>query len=415
MSFDSLGLSAELLRAVADTGYTAPTPIQAQAIPAVLEGQDIMAGAQTGTGKTAAFTLPMLQRLSEASTANAKPWVRALVLVPTRELAQQVYESVKTYAKHLPIKAVCVYGGVGITPQINKLRAGVEIVVATPGRLLDHVQQKTVDLSKVEMLVLDEADRMLDMGFIRDIEKILRLMPKAKQNMMFSATFPADIKRLANGLLKNPLTIEVAREDAITDLVSHVIHPVDSTQKRALLSHLITTENWYQVLVFVRTKRGADRLTKQLKMDGIEADAIHGDKSQGQRTRALADFKKGKHQVLVATDIAARGLDIEELPQVVNYDLPTIAEDYVHRIGRTGRAGATGKAVSLISTLDHQMLGEIERLLKRPIERELIEGFIPDPAKMPPKPGKAGAVRKKPPRRFGPSRFNTRPRRLGAR
>lgn len=415
MSFESLGLHNKLTETVTKLGYFAPTPIQSQAIPAVLTGKDLIAGAQTGTGKTASFALPILHQLGVVAAKHSTPWTRALVLVPTRELAIQVWESFKQYGKRLSIQTVAVYGGVSIRPQINRLRAGADIVVATPGRLLDHLHQGTIDLSRLEILVLDEADRMLDMGFIKDVKQILRKLPDKKQNLMFSATFPPEVKRLARQLMADPVNIEVAREDTITALVTHLVHPVDAQRKRALLTHLINTENWFQVLVFVRTKRGADQLTKELKFDGIQAVAIHGDKSQGQRARTLADFKQGKLQVLVATDIAARGLDIQQLPQVVNYDLPTVAEDYVHRIGRTGRAGIPGKAVSLVSTLDHQMLGTIERLLKISIERVVVDKFAPDPAKMPPKMVKAGGGRRSQTRSFGPSKHYSRPRRLGTR
>ena len=380
MSFEHLGLRAELLRAVSENGYSTPTPIQQQAIPAVLEGKDIMGGAQTGTGKTAGFTLPLLQRLMASGDAKkVRPAVRALVLVPTRELAAQVAESVQVYGKYLPLKSAVIFGGVKINPQIKQLHAGVDILVATPGRLLDHVSQKTVDLSKLEILVLDEADRMLDMGFIRDIRKVLALLPKQKQTLLFSATFSNDIKRLANDLLKSPILIEVARRNTASERVTQIVHPVDKSRKRELLSFLIGSNNWQQVLVFTRTKHGANRLTKQLESDGISAAAIHGNKSQAARTRALAEFKSGDVRVLVATDIAARGLDIDQLPHVVNFELPNVAEDYVHRIGRTGRAGNEGEAMSLVCVDELKLLKDIERLIKRDIPQEVIDGYLPDP------------------------------------
>jgi ATP-dependent RNA helicase RhlE len=379
MSFESLGLRAELLRAVSEKGYSEPTPIQLQAIPPVLEGRDIMGGAQTGTGKTAGFTLPLLHRLMSAGKPEkAHRAVRALVLTPTRELAAQVSESVATYGKYLPLKSTVIYGGVGINPQIQKLRKGVDILVATPGRLLDHVSQKTVDLSKVDILVLDEADRMLDMGFIRDIRKVLALLPRQKQTLLFSATFSDEIKRLADDLLRSPALIEVARRNTACELVTQVVHPVDKSRKRELLSYLIGSNNWKQVLVFNRTKHGANRLAEQLNTDGITASAIHGNKSQGARTKALADFKSGKVRVLVATDIAARGLDINQLPHVVNFELPNVAEDYVHRIGRTGRAGNEGEAMSLVCVDELKLLKDIERLIKRGIPKVVIEGYEPD-------------------------------------
>ena len=379
MSFSNLGLSAELFRAVSEKGYTDATPIQMQAIPVILEGRDILAGAQTGTGKTAAFTLPLLQRLS-ARPQGARRAIRALILAPTRELAAQVEESVRTYGRHLTLKSTAIFGGVGIRPQIDMLRRGVDVLVATPGRLLDHVGQRTVDLSKVEILVLDEADRMLDMGFIRDIRRILALLPAKRQNLLFSATFATEIKQLADGILNAPTLIEVARESIAAELVSQISHPVDRVRKRELLSHLIQSQNWKQVLVFTRTKHGANRLADQLEQDGISASAIHGNKSQGARTKALADFKKGGVQVLVATDIAARGLDIDQLPHVVNFELPNVPEDYVHRIGRTGRAGKEGQAVSLVCVDERGFLRDIERLLKREIPKVAIPGFEQDPS-----------------------------------
>lgn len=380
MSFDTLGLRADILRAVSELGYSQPTPIQQQAIPAVLKGGDLLAGAQTGTGKTAGFTLPILQRLMDKPReTTGKPVIRVLVLTPTRELAAQVEESISQYGKYLPLKSMVMFGGVGINPQIDKLRRGVDILVSTPGRLLDHVSQRTVDLSKVEILVLDEADRMLDMGFIRDIRKILVLLPKQRQNLLFSATFSDEIKALADGLLNKPALIEVARRNATADTVAQKIYPVDRERKRELLAKLITDHNWYQVLVFTRTKHGANRLAEQLDKQGIPAMAIHGNKSQGARTKALSEFKSGKLQVLVATDIAARGIDISELPHVVNFELPNVAEDYVHRIGRTGRAGCEGEAVSLVCVDELKLLTGIERLIKRSLPKEIVPGFEVDP------------------------------------
>ena len=375
MSFDALGLSAELLRAVSAQGYTSPTPIQQRAIPAVLARRDILAGAQTGTGKTAAFTLPILQMLSQGSASNRRRLPRSLVLTPTRELAAQVGESVRTYGRHLPLQAMQIFGGVGMGPQVDQLRRGVDIVVATPGRLLDHAGQGNIDLSSIEILVLDEADRMLDMGFIHDIRRILRLLPQRRQNLLFSATYSREIEQLANGLLQNPERIEVARRNTAAETVDQLVHPVAQSRKRALLSHLIRAGDWQQVLVFTRTKHGANRLAQQLDHDGITAAAIHGNKSQGARTRALADFKRGAVRILVATDIAARGLDIDKLPHVVNFELPNVPEDYIHRIGRTGRAGSDGTAVSLVSSAERGMLSGIERLLDRRIERRTIDGF----------------------------------------
>jgi len=381
MSFESLGLMAELHRAVSEKGYSSPTPIQQQAIPIILEGRDLMGGAQTGTGKTAGFTLPLLQRLMETDVPRkGRRPIRALVLTPTRELAAQVAESVQTYGRHLPLKSTVVFGGVSINPQKQKLVRGVDILIATPGRLLDHVNQRSADLSNVDILVLDEADRMLDMGFIHDIKKVLALVPKKKQTLLFSATFSDDIKKLANGLMRSPALIEVARQNAATETVEQVVHPVDKTRKRELLSFLIGSNNWQQVLVFNRTKHGANRLAEQLNKDGITATAIHGNKSQGARTRALADFKSGNVRVLVATDIAARGIDIDQLPHVVNYELPNVAEDYVHRIGRTGRAGNEGEAMSLVCVDELKLLKDIEKLIKREIPKETIEGYEPDPS-----------------------------------
>jgi ATP-dependent RNA helicase RhlE len=380
MSFDSLGLSEPLVRAVQELGYTSPTPIQLQAIPAVLNGGDLLAGAQTGTGKTAGFTLPILQRLSTtAPAATTRRHVRALILTPTRELAAQVEESVRAYGKYLKVKSTVMFGGVGINPQIDALKRGVDIVVATPGRLLDHIQQKTLDLSHIEILVLDEADRMLDMGFIHDIKRVLAKLPPRRQNLLFSATFSDEIKALADSLLNSPALIEVARRNTTAETVAQKVHPVDRDRKREMLTHLIKQHNWFQVLVFTRTKHGANRLAEQLTKDGISALAIHGNKSQSARTRALSEFKDGTLQVLVATDIAARGIDIDQLPHVVNFDLPNVPEDYVHRIGRTGRAGATGEAVSLVCVDELQLLKDIEKLIKRAVPQEVIAGFEPDP------------------------------------
>ncbi len=376
MTFSSLGLSEDIVRAVTERGYTEPTPIQAQAIPAVLSGGDLLAGAQTGTGKTAGFTLPILHRLSAAPAAGRA--IRALVLTPTRELAAQVEESVREYGKYLKLSSMVMFGGVSINPQISKLRGRVDILVATPGRLLDHMGQGTVDLSKVEILVLDEADRMLDMGFIRDIKKVLAALPKKRQNLLFSATFSDEIKTLADGLLDNPALIEVARRNAANELISQKIYLVDREKKRDMLAHLIKEHNWFQVLVFTRTKHGANRLAEQLDKSGIPALAIHGNKSQGARTRALSEFKDGTLQVLVATDIAARGIDISELPHVVNYELPNVPEDYVHRIGRTGRAGSEGEATSLVCVDEFKLLKDIERLIKREFLRNILPGFEPD-------------------------------------
>ncbi|NBC14401.1 MAG: DEAD/DEAH box helicase [Gammaproteobacteria bacterium] len=386
MSFDSLGLREDLLRAVREQGYTEPTPIQRQAIPTILTGADVLAGAQTGTGKTAGFTLPLLQRLMEAAPSGGKRHagrpIRALVLAPTRELAAQVHESIETYGRHLPLSSAVIFGGVKINPQIAQLRRGVDVLVATPGRLLDHAGQGTVDLSRVEILVLDEADRMLDMGFIHDIRRVLALLPAAKQrqNLLFSATFSDEIKDLANRLLNRPQLIEVARRNTAAETVRQVVHPVDRQRKRELLSHLVGANDWRQVLVFTRTKHGANRLAEQLEKDGLSAAAIHGNKSQGARTRALAGFKTGDVRVLVATDIAARGLDIDQLPHVVNFELPNVPEDYVHRIGRTGRAGNAGEAVSLVCVDEHKLLRDIERVLKREVPKVVLDGYAPDPS-----------------------------------
>jgi ATP-dependent RNA helicase RhlE len=386
MSFSSLGLSDALVRAVTEQGYTTPTPIQRQAIPAVLAGGDLLAGAQTGTGKTAGFVLPMLQRLAKqaaptgvGASRNPRRPVRALILTPTRELAAQVEASVRVYGRHMKLSSMAVYGGVGIHPQTAQLKRGVDILVATPGRLLDHHGQRNVDLSHIEVLVLDEADRMLDMGFIRDIKRVFTLLPKRRQNLLFSATFPDEIKALADTLLDRPAMIEVAPRSATVEMIQQVVHPVDRDRKPDLLTALISRNDWRQVLVFTRTKHGADKLTRRLNADAIRALAIHGNKSQSVRTRALAEFKGGDLQVLVATDIAARGIDIDQLPHVVNYDLPNVPEDYVHRIGRTGRAGAMGEEISLVCVDEHAFLRDIERVLRKPIRREVIAGFEPDP------------------------------------
>jgi ATP-dependent RNA helicase RhlE len=379
MTFTDLGLSDPLLQALSEKGYTHPSPVQAQAIPLVLAGHDVMAAAQTGTGKTAAFVVPMLQRLSDGPRPRERE-VRALVLTPTRELAAQVHKSAEDYGARSRINANVVFGGVKINPQITRLKRGSDILVATPGRLLDLQQQGAVALDRVEILVLDEADRMLDMGFIHDIRRIVSLLPKQRQTLMFSATFSTEIRRLAEGYLKQPRQVEVAPANATADSVEQWIYPVDKQRKPALLSHLVRSRNWHQVLIFTRTKHGANKLTRQLEADGIRAEAIHGNKSQNARTRALDGFKKGRVQALVATDIAARGLDIAQLPQVVNFDLPNIAEDYVHRIGRTGRAGASGHSYSLVSADEADHLFGIERLIRRSLPREEIEGYEPEHA-----------------------------------
>ena len=379
MSFDRLGLAPELLRAVADQGYSEPTPVQSEAIPLVLAGRDLLAGAQTGTGKTAAFVLPMLQRLhASRDRYPGRSPIRALVLAPTRELALQVEESVRTYGAARPVRSTTIYGGVGFDPQVRWLRAGPEIVVATPGRLLDHVAQRTIDLGRVEILVLDEADRMLDMGFIRDIRRILALLPARRQNLLFSATFSDEIRSLAAGILADPAYVQIARRNTAPELVSQLVVPVDRERKRELLSHLVRSGRIGQALVFTRTKHGANRLAEQLAKDGIAVAAIHGNKSQPQRVRALADLKAGRVAVLVATDIAARGIDIDALPHVVNFELPMVTEDYVHRIGRTGRAGTDGQAISLVCVDEARLLRDIERLLGRTIPTEVVAGFEPD-------------------------------------
>ena len=378
LNFNELGLTEPILRAINDAGYTTPTPIQAKAIPVVLGGGDLLAGAQTGTGKTAGFTLPILHLLSQkplATKTTGRP--RCLMLTPTRELAAQIEESVGTYGKYLPLTSTVIFGGVNANPQIARLKKSLDILVATPGRLLDHANQKNVDLSGVEILVLDEADRMLDMGFIRDIKKILAMLPKQRQNLLFSATFSDEIKTLADGLLHNPGFVEVARRNTASELVEQTVHMVAQSHKRELMSYLIQKNDWQQVLIFTRTKHGANRLAEKLIKDGINAAAIHGNKSQGARTKALAQFKDGTMRVLVATDIAARGLDIDQLPQVVNFELPNVPEDYVHRIGRTGRAGSSGAAVSLVDREELKLLKDIEKLIKREIPKVPVEGFTP--------------------------------------
>lgn len=379
MLFKDFGLLPELIDAVTEMGYSTATPIQIQAIPLILGASDLMACSQTGTGKTAGFTLPLLQNLMKSTKAGRRV-VRSLILTPTRELASQVEESVRMLGKHLPFKSIAIFGGVNINTQIGKLRQGVDIIVGTPGRLLDLIGQKIIDLSQIEILVLDEADRMLDMGFIHDIRKILALLPKKRQNLLFSATFSDEIKNLANGLLNSPKMIQATKLNSTAEGVTHTVHPVDNKNKRALLSHLISANSWKQVLVFTRTKHGANRLSVQLTTDGINAAAIHGNKSQGARTKALEDFKNGHVRVLVATDIAARGLDIDQLPYVVNFELPNVPEDYVHRIGRTGRAGNSGEAVSLVCIDEHKLLQNIERLLKREISKVVIPTYEPDPS-----------------------------------
>jgi len=374
MSFDSLGLNAELLRAIQDQGYTQPTPVQQKAIPAVLEGRDVMASAQTGTGKTAAFTLPLLQKLSE-QTGDRQ--LRVLILTPTRELAAQVNENLRAYARHLPIRSLEVFGGVNINPQIDKLRRGIDVLIATPGRLIDHIQRRTVRLDRIDTLVLDEADRMLDMGFRPAIDRIVKSLPKQRQNLLFSATFSKDIKQMASRFLDNPVIIETAPPNSTVEAIAQQAIHVDQGRKRELLSWMIADRRWEQVLVFTRTKHGANRLAKQLNGDGLPAAAIHGNKSQGARTRALAEFKQRSVRVLVATDIAARGLDIDQLPHVVNFEIPNVPEDYVHRIGRTGRAGRDGLAVSLVAADERDQFSAVRKLVKVEIPTEVIEGFEP--------------------------------------
>ena len=380
--FSSLNLDAQILRAIEEEGYTEPTPIQAQAIPHVLAGRDLMAMAQTGTGKTAAFTLPLLQRLLPHASTSASPArhpIRALILAPTRELAIQVEKSVETYSKHVPLRSTVVFGGIDIKTQKPALMKGVEILVATPGRLLDHVESRNLMLNQVQILILDEADRMLDMGFVHDIKRVLAILPAKKQSLLFSATFSDEIKSLADRLLNAPQVIEVARRNATAETIAQKVHPVGREQKKDLLAHLIKSNNWHQVLVFTRMKHGANRLVEYLEKQGISAMAIHGNKSQSARTKALSEFKTGDLQVLVATDIAARGIDIDMLPHVVNYELPNVPEDYVHRIGRTGRAGAEGEAVSLVCVDENSFLADIEKLIKRSIPKEVVPGFEPDP------------------------------------
>jgi ATP-dependent RNA helicase RhlE len=409
-SFDQLGLIAPLLQAVRELGYEHPSPVQEQAIPLVLAGRDLKAGAQTGTGKTAAFALPILQRLAPQASSSASPArhpVRALVLTPTRELAIQVEQSFRDYGKHLPIRSTVVYGGADMNAQILQLRKGVEVLVATPGRLLDHVQSKTVMLNQVSILTLDEADRMLDMGFLPDIRRIIALLPTERQNLLFSATFPDEIRGLVNSLLRDPAEVQVAARNAVAELVTHIVHPVAREKKRELLSYLIQTRNLQQVLVFCGTRIGANRLAHQLRKDHIQADAIHGDKSQAERLVALEGFKAGRTAVLVATDVASRGLDIEGLPQVINFDIPHSPEDYVHRIGRTGRAGAAGEAISLVASTDLEALAAIERLIKMKLSRVLVPGFQPDGGtaatmmskEARPAPRREGAPRERPPQR----------------
>ena len=407
MNFSSLGLSSPILKAVTGQGYDSPSPIQAKAIPAIINGNDVMAAAQTGTGKTAGFTLPILERLAKGRPAKSKQ-IRALILTPTRELAAQVNNSVAAYSLHLPLRSAVVFGGVKINPQISKLRQGVEILVATPGRLLDLHGQNAVNFDKVEVLVLDEADRMLDMGFIHDIRKILRSLPTKRQNLMFSATFSKEIRKLANGLVNNPVEISVSPPNTAVNTVTHWICPTDKKRKSALLIHLLQEHQWKQVLVFTRTKHGANRLATALQKHNIKSAAIHGNKSQGARTKALADFKKGGVKVLVATDIAARGLDINQLPHVVNFDLPNVAEDYVHRIGRTGRAGKTGEAISLVSADETKQLSDIERLLKQKLKRKFIDGFEPEHSLPESKPKQKAANKPKPGGGFKAKRSHNR-------
>ena len=379
MSFSNLGLCTELLRAIKEEGYTTPTPIQTESIPVILSKKDVLAAAQTGTGKTAGFTLPLLELLNKNYSKDKKSVVKALILTPTRELATQVGESVEVYGKYLPFKSAVIFGGVGINPQKAILKKGVDIITATPGRLLDLVSQDCLDLSKVEFLVLDEADRMLDMGFIHDIKKILSILPKQRQNLLFSATFSPEIKKLADGLLKTPVLIEVSKANSTSHKVEQTVHHVDKERKKELLIHLLNKNSWKQVLVFTRTKHGANKLSEALIKDKITSAAIHGNKSQGARTKALDDFKAGTVRVLVATDIAARGIDIDQLPHVINFELPNVPEDYVHRIGRTGRAGNSGDAISLVCIDEHDYLLAIEKLIKQKINKIAIEGFKVNP------------------------------------
>ncbi len=379
MSFKTLNLNHHILRAVEEAGYTEATPIQARAIPEILAGHDLLAAAQTGTGKTAAFTLPMLDKLAYHKPQGRRQ-VRALVLTPTRELAAQVHAQVKAYGKHLKLRSAEIYGGVNIAPQTRALKSGVDILVATPGRLLDHVNQGNLNLSHIEMLVLDEADRMLDMGFIHDIKKIIAMTPHHRQTLLFSATFSREIKTLSHSILKEPRTVTVAADNRAAERIKQTVHPVDKARKADLLSHLIGSKNWKQVLVFTRTKHGADKLSKRLSQDGLPSTSIHGNKTQAARMKALKAFKEGRVRVLVATDVAARGIDIDKLGQVVNFDLPEVAEDYVHRIGRTGRAGNAGEAFSLVCIDEKHLLHRIEKLTGTPIEKILVEGYHPDPS-----------------------------------
>ena len=379
MSFETLNLNPQIKRAIKEVGYSEATPIQAEAIPAILDGKDLLAAAQTGTGKTAAFTLPMLQKLS-LKKSSGKRYVRSLVLTPTRELAAQVHQSVRTYGKYLKLKSAEIYGGVSIQPQTRALRNGVDILVATPGRLLDHINQGHIDLSRVEFLVLDEADRMLDMGFIHDIKKIISDLPHFKQSLLLSATFSSEIKRLSKSILQNPIMIKVATDNTTADRIKQTVHPVDKSKKADLLSYLIGKNKWQQVLVFTRTKHGADKLSKRLAQDGLPSTSIHGNKTQAARMKALKAFKDGRVRVLVATDVATRGIDIDKLGQVVNFDIPEVAEDYVHRIGRTGRAGNAGEAYSLVCIDEKHLLHRIEKLTNKSIEKVMIDGFHPDPS-----------------------------------
>ncbi|NBD95886.1 MAG: DEAD/DEAH box helicase [Gammaproteobacteria bacterium] len=416
MNFDSLGLKAELLRAVGEQGYTEPTPVQQKAIPVILQGRDIMASAQTGTGKTAAFTLPLLHRLSEQGGHQRQP--RALILAPTRELAAQVNENLRAYGRHVKLRSLEIFGGVNINPQISKLQRGIDVLVATPGRLIDHMDRGTVDLSKIEFLVLDEADRMLDMGFRPAIDRIVKVLPQQRQTLLFSATFSKEITRMAQNFLHNPERVETAAPNSTVEAIAQQAFRVDQKQKREVLSFLIGSNNWRQVLVFTRTKHGANRLARQLETDGLPAAAIHGNKSQGARTRALSEFKNNKIRVLVATDIAARGLDIDQLPHVVNFDIPNVPEDYVHRIGRTGRAGRDGLAVSLVAGSEHGLFEDIRKLVKVDIPTYGVEGYEPteplsrDAGKTPARKGrgKAGGGRGNGGGNRGGGRGNNAPR-----